>query len=95
MAMIMTGVAKHRRQCRVFEPARKMLGLDEEAEGAFGSEGYLPHGLPSKVATRNMRATVYLHSEGFFPGAADDPRKARAVVFAGEASGVGRRREGI
>jgi hypothetical protein len=26
-----------------------MLGLDEEAEGAFGSEGYLAHGLPSRV----------------------------------------------
>jgi hypothetical protein len=25
-----------------------VLGLDEEAEGAFGSERYLLHGLPSK-----------------------------------------------
>src|SRR5271157_1143950 len=39
---------EHRRQDHVLEPVRKMLGLDEEAEGAFGSEGYLPHGLPSK-----------------------------------------------
>ena len=42
------GSGEYWRQCRVFEPVRKMLGLDEEAEGAFGSEGYLPHGLPSK-----------------------------------------------
>jgi hypothetical protein len=25
-----------------------MLGLDQEPEGAFGAEGYLPHDLPSK-----------------------------------------------
>jgi hypothetical protein len=33
---------------RVFEPVRKMLGLDEELEGAFRPKGYLPHDLPSK-----------------------------------------------
>ena len=42
------GSGEHRRQDRVLEPVRKMLGLDEEAEGAFGSERYLPDGLPSK-----------------------------------------------
>jgi len=38
---------------RVLEPVRKVFGLDEEAEGAFGSKGYLPHGLPSKAAVMN------------------------------------------
>src|ERR1700730_18950015 len=42
------GGSDHRRQYRVLEPVRKMLGLHEKAEGALGSNGYLPHGLPSK-----------------------------------------------
>jgi hypothetical protein len=42
------GSREHRRQDRVLESVRKMLGLDEEAERAFGSKGYLLHGLPSK-----------------------------------------------
>ena len=42
------GSGEHRRQDRVLEPVRKMFGLDQEAEGALGSEGYLPRGLPSK-----------------------------------------------
>ena|SRR2546430_11846204 len=45
------GSGEHRRQDRVLEPVRKMFGLDEKAEGAFGSEGDLPHGLPQKAAT--------------------------------------------
>src|SRR5713101_2387334 len=47
-SMTMIGSGEHRRQDRVLEPVREMLGLDEEAEGAFGSKGYLAHGLPSK-----------------------------------------------
>jgi hypothetical protein len=31
-----------------------MVGLDEKAEGAFGSKGDLPHGLPSKGATTTL-----------------------------------------
>jgi len=33
---------------RVLEPVRKMRGLNQEAEGAFGCEGYLPHWLVLK-----------------------------------------------
>jgi hypothetical protein len=46
------GSGKHRRQDRVIEPVRKMLRLDEEAEGAFGSEGYLPYRLPKSSRPR-------------------------------------------
>src|SRR6516164_6523020 len=53
------GSGEHRRQDRVLEPVRKMLGLDEEAEGAFGSEGYMPHSLPSKAATTNMMVQIH------------------------------------
>src|SRR5207237_9070888 len=42
------GSGEHRRQDRVLEPVRKMLRLDEKVEGALGSDGYLPHGVPSK-----------------------------------------------
>jgi hypothetical protein len=42
------GSGEHRRQDRVLEPVREMLGLDEEVEGALGPKGYLFHGLPSK-----------------------------------------------
>src|SRR5882724_4818647 len=47
MTMIITG-GEHRRQNRVLEPVRKMLGLDEVAEGAFGPKADLLHGLSSK-----------------------------------------------
>jgi hypothetical protein len=52
MTMIITGGGEHRRQDRVLEPVRKMLGLEEEAEGAegaLGSKEYLPHDLPLKA----------------------------------------------
>src|SRR5271166_788768 len=42
------GSGEYWRQCRVFEPVCKMLRLDEEVEGALGSNGYLPHGFTSK-----------------------------------------------
>jgi len=50
--MIITGVAKHRRQNRVLEPVRKMLGLDEQAEGAFGSEGIWRMACPHRRGDR-------------------------------------------
>jgi hypothetical protein len=63
------GSSEHRRKDRVLEPVRKMLGLDEEAEGAFGSRGYLSHDLASKAATSNMRATVLSSLGLLLPGA--------------------------
>src|SRR6266480_7721868 len=39
---------EHGWQHRVLEPVGKMLGLDQEVEGASDAKGYLPHGLPSK-----------------------------------------------
>ncbi len=42
MIMIITGLANTGRQNRVLEPVRKMLGLDEEVEGALGSKGCGP-----------------------------------------------------
>jgi hypothetical protein len=58
------GSGKHRRQDRVLEPVRKVLGQDKEAEGAFGSEGYLPHCLPLKRPRRRIRDAELLPRAG-------------------------------
>src|SRR5262249_49453663 len=44
---------EYRWQGRVLEPVRKVLGLDEKVKGASGSNGYLPHGLPSNDRSIN------------------------------------------
>src|SRR3984893_2899081 len=63
------GGSEHRRQDRVLEPVRKMLGLHEKAEGALGSKGYLPHGLPSKrPAATNMLVRAWFRGSYASPG---------------------------
>jgi hypothetical protein len=44
------GSSEHRRQDRVLEAVGKMLGLDEEVEGAFGSKGVCFTACPQKAA---------------------------------------------
>jgi hypothetical protein len=56
MTMIMTGVANTGGRIAFLEPVGKVLGLDEEAERAFGSEGYLPHCLSSRVRGHSSTA---------------------------------------
>jgi hypothetical protein len=48
------GGGEHRRRNRVLEPVRKMLGLDEKAEGALGSEGIWPWLALSTVLGRSF-----------------------------------------
>ena len=53
MTMIMTGVANTGGRIAFLEPVGKVLGLDEEAERAFGSEGIC------LIACQESAATFY------------------------------------
>jgi hypothetical protein len=73
------GSGEHRWQDRVLEPVRKMLGLDEEGEEAFGLRAVSASWL---AATTDMMVQISF-------------RREKAVVFRGEASGVSRGCYGI
>ena len=63
MTMISTGVANTGGRIASLNRFCKMFGLDEEVEGALGSQGYLPHGLLSN--DRSDESEV----PNLFPGA--------------------------
>src|SRR5215471_6734729 len=50
---------EYRRQSRILEPVREMLGLDGEGEGALGSRRYLPQGMPPYVARASTALAPY------------------------------------
>jgi hypothetical protein len=86
------GSGEHRRQDRVLEPVRKMLGQDEKAEGAFGSKGYPPHGLPSKGRgddskqcsnpTKTANSMIRRFTKAPIPDPARNPRQTTEVYRA-------------
>jgi hypothetical protein len=53
--MIMTGVANTGGRIAFLEPVGKVLGLDEEAERAFGSEGICLIACPQESAATVLR----------------------------------------
>src|SRR5215472_14559093 len=55
---------EHRRQSRILEPVREMLGLDDEGEGALGSRRYVPQGMPS-VRRESEHCTGILPKQQF------------------------------
>src|SRR6266436_4473024 len=89
MTMIMPGVAKHRRQDRVLEPVRERLGLDEEVEGAVGSKGYLPHGLPLKGRDDDTAVRASVLKQKFLSTLALDGDRAVTKPFDGGQDVVG------
>jgi len=50
---------EYRRQSRILEPVREMLGLDDEGEGALGSRRYLPQGMPPYLARASTALAPY------------------------------------
>ena len=56
---------EHRRQSRILEPVREMLGLDDEGEGALGSRWYLPPGMPSlRRESEHYPQQIGIHRRG-------------------------------
>jgi hypothetical protein len=56
-----------------------VFGLDKEAEGAFGSKGYLPHGVPSKDPDDDIAVPQRRHTNGWLKRANTARRPSTAL----------------